>query len=179
MLDPSNARSFTTTSTGGLLAQLVNDCRVSEPWDPESDDPPPIEKTFQGLWDTGATGSMVSQNVVDSCGLVPVYTTDVYHATGITHDVPVYVVDILLANEVRVTGVLVTAGNFQGADVLIGMDIISLGDLAITNWNSITKFTFRVPSIGHIDFVEETNRAVQSRTTNPNRAERRRRQRGN
>lgn len=90
-----------------------------------------------------------------------------------------YVVDILLANEVRVTGVLVTAGNFQGADVLIGMDIISLGDLAITNWNSITKFSFRVPSIGHIDFVEETNQAVQSRTTNPNRAERRRRQRGN
>ena len=41
------------------------------------------------------------------------------------------------------------------ADVLIGMDIIGTGDFAVTNLNGLTKFSFRVPSLEHIDFVAD------------------------
>lgn len=36
------------------------------------------------------------------------------------------------------------------------MDIISRGDFAVTNFAGKTTFSFRVPSIQRIDFVEET-----------------------
>ena len=38
------------------------------------------------------------------------------------------------------------------ARVLIGMDIINLGDFAVTNKNGRTAFSFRTPSIEYIDF---------------------------
>ena len=41
------------------------------------------------------------------------------------------------------------------ADVLVGMDIINTGDFAVTNLGGITKFSFRFPSLEHIDFVEQ------------------------
>ena len=40
-----------------------------------------------------------------------------------------------------------------GTDVLIGMDVINNGDFAVSNHGGVTKFSFRLPSQGHIDFV--------------------------
>jgi len=37
-------------------------------------------------------------------------------------------------------------------DVVIGMDVIGKGDLAVTNLNDKTTFTFRIPSEEEIDF---------------------------
>jgi len=48
----------------------------------------------------------------------------------------------------------VTRGEIHGdVDVLIGMDIISQGDLAVTNFMGKTAFSFRIPSLECIDFV--------------------------
>lgn len=43
-------------------------------------------------------------------------------------------------------------------DVLIGMDVIGFGDLAVSNYEGKTSFTFRVPSTKRLDFAAETNR---------------------
>ena len=40
-------------------------------------------------------------------------------------------------------------------DVVIGMDVIGKGDLAVTNLNDRTTFTFRIPSEEVIDFSKE------------------------
>ena len=51
-----------------------------------------------------------------------------------------YLLDLVLPNEVHVPDVAVVdteIGN-QGVDVLIGMDIISLGDFAVSNYDSTT-----------------------------------------
>jgi hypothetical protein len=43
-------------------------------------------------------------------------------------------------------------------DILLGMDILTLGDLAITNANHRTVISFRVPpAVKHIDFVSATD----------------------
>ena len=47
----------------------------------------------------------------------------------------------------------------QGADILIGMDIIGVGDFAVTNRDGKTKFSFRLPSRADIDFVVEDKKS--------------------
>ncbi|MCH7956663.1 MAG: hypothetical protein IIB63_03820, partial [Proteobacteria bacterium] len=70
-----------------------------------------------------------------------------------------YLVNIGLPNSVLFYGVRVTKGTLSsGANLLIGMNIITKGDFAVSNFNGVTKFTFRVPSTGHIDFVAAGNR---------------------
>jgi len=57
----------------------------------------------------------------------------------------------------------VCEGNIFGkADILIGMDIISQGDFAITNHNNKTMFSFRMPSMLDLDFVQ-MDRATQGK----------------
>ena len=69
----------------------------------------------------------------------------------------VYLVDVVLRNNVTVKDIHVIEAELdnQNIDMLIGMDIIGLGDFAVTNVNGITKFTFRLPSVEEIDFVKQ------------------------
>ena len=48
-----------------------------------------------------------------------------------------------------------------GLDVVIGMDIITRGDFAVTNLDGKTTFSFRIPSLADIDFVQDDNAANQ------------------
>ena len=113
---------------------------------------------FEAIWDTGATGCVITQGVVDACGLI---STGRQKVTGVhgESEVDTFLVNIFLPNEVGFSGVPVTIGNLgENADVLIGMSIINRGDFAVTNVNAITKFSFRVPSEANIDFVVEGQR---------------------
>ncbi|MCY3799447.1 MAG: retroviral-like aspartic protease family protein [Chloroflexi bacterium] len=117
---------------------------------------------FDALWDTGATASVVSQEVAAKLELLPEGTAEVFHAQGSKH-APKYFVNLGLPNRVQVVGVEVLEGILKGCDVLIGMDIINMGDFALTNRDGITMLSFQMPSIRHIDFVkilEETERKV-------------------
>ena len=100
---------------------------------------------------------MITQDVVDALGLQPVGERTIHHAAGTAEDVPEYLVNLTLANRVRVLGVRAVKGNFLAGHVLVGMDIISQGDFAISNMNGRTQFTFRIPSRGSFDFVKEDN----------------------
>ena len=114
---------------------------------------------FDALWDTGATGSVISQRVVDACGLQPTGTRKVYHAQGEADDVPAFLINIGLPNNVEIHGLPVIFGVLQGVSVLIGMDIIGMGDFAVTNRDGRTRFSFRIPSRASIDFVAEDRHA--------------------
>ena len=46
----------------------------------------------------------------------------------------------------------------SGIEVLVGMDIIGKGDFAVTSRGMNTIFSFRMPSLTHIDFVKEYNK---------------------
>lgn len=107
---------------------------------------------YNALWDTGATKSCITQQVVDDLQLLPTGYTTIIHADGITPDVPTYSVSIQLPNGVEIDYLTVSCAKLTGFQVLIGMDIISKGDFAITNFNGKTTFSFRIPSIEKIDF---------------------------
>jgi WD40 repeat protein len=73
----------------------------------------------------------------------------------------VYLVNIELPNKYMISGVRVTEGKISGDfEVLIGMDIIQLGDFAVTNYNGRTVFSFRIPSMAHIDFLNSDEKGT-------------------
>jgi predicted aspartyl protease len=115
------------------------------------------ESEFEALWDTGATKSVITQAVVDACGLAPTGRVEVSSVGGLSES-ETYLVNFVLPNQIRVRNVRVAKGALVGTNVLIGMDVIGLGDFTVTNLGGVTKFSFRVPSLVHIDFVEEANR---------------------
>jgi hypothetical protein len=66
----------------------------------------------------------------------------------------VYIVDVILPNKVKISGVHVTSAALSpGFHVLIGMDIIGLGSFGISNFNNRTTFTFKIPSEREIDLT--------------------------
>jgi hypothetical protein len=147
-----------TLKANGIVHQLLTKCSACAAFNPAAipQHLHPAYHDFQALWDTGATSSVITQKVVDTCGLKPIGVTKVYHAQGESL-ADKFLVNIALPNGVAFANLSVTKGDIRGADMLIGMEIITAGDFAITNKNGITIFTFRVPSSSTMDFVKEAN----------------------
>jgi len=146
----------------GRARSLQSEVQIGPAFDQGSvtaDDARSCAHTYTGLWDTGATGCVVSQRVIDECGLVPIGMTKVYHADGDALS-PVYRVSLFLPNRVASPEVRVTRGILSSCDVLIGMDVIGSGDFAVSSDHGRTVFSFRVPSAGAIDFVSMGSSAV-------------------
>ena len=109
------------------------------------------------IWDTGATSSSITKKMVDQLNLPPVGQAKVIGVHG-EKIVNTYFIDLYLPNKVIVPKVKVTEASRLGPgkhDILIGMDVILLGDFAITNCNKKTIMSFRMPSHKEIDFVPE------------------------
>lgn len=135
----------------------MNQCHVSEGFDPRSGGPPPPEHEYTALWDTGATATVITQRVIDDCGLAPTGLMKA-HGVGGEYETETFLINLRLPNDVIFFGLRVTRGNLTGNfDVLVGMDVIGNGDFAVTNSGGQTKFTYRHPSQGGIDFVAGKN----------------------
>src|SRR3989344_2351006 len=100
----------------------------------------------------------------DDLKLQPTGVRETRHAGGKSSN-NTYLVNITLPNRVMVPHVRVTevqlipddnVSDDKQPQLLIGMDIIGLGDFAVTNANGKTTFSFRVPSVREIDFIPDT-----------------------
>lgn len=113
------------------------------------------EKKWRALWDTGATMSCISQRIADELQLQPLQIIKVYSATNEVLAITYYV-GLLLPN--HFTTKVIAAGvprMSDDVDIVIGMDVISKGDFAVTNVNRKTSFSFRIPSKKRIDYMQE------------------------
>ena len=114
---------------------------------------------YEAIWDTGAMSSVISAEVVKDLSLAPISQCMTYHTQG--HSLAdVYIVDMILPNKILVRDICVTVGLLNGFGMLIGMDIINLGDFALTHKNSHTVFSFQVPSTHEYDFVKQIQQGV-------------------
>ena len=152
-------KAFTHNYTG-LTTELETRCRVCA-YNPNVQHETNSQKIikFKALWDTGAMASVISTNVVNSLELKPIGKARVFHANG-ESTVYTYLINILLPNGIEFPSLLVTEGLLSDTDVLIGMDIISKGDFAITSFDGDTKMSFQIPSTHDIDFVQELIRKI-------------------
>lgn len=117
------------------------------------------ENEVNALWDTGAMCTCISVALATQLGLKPDDYGKVNGANNQPFDVPVYSVQLKMGHfllpYLRVVGLPMEG---QEHDVIIGMDVMTKGDLSITNCEGKTVLTFREPSILQIDYVKELNR---------------------
>lgn len=161
------SHSFTAKSKGGLLRVLKTPCHVSQSFDPHDGVVDCERIEFEAIWDTGATSSVITQRIVEACGLQPIGMCIVLGIHG-EQETEVYLVNIYLPNSVGFHEVTVTKGNLPegSGDMLIGMDIISSGDFSVTNVADTTVFSFRIPSLHHIDYVAASNPIINKSNIN-------------
>ena len=147
-LNSRNCYAF-TSECNGKANRLINEAKVQSRGK---------EKTYLALWDTGAAITCISKHVATDLQLIPTGYIVIQGSSGSKKE-PTYLVDIVLRNNVCVRGVRVSEAEIgnQGIDLLIGMDIIGLGDFAVSNHENNTVFTFRIPSIKRTDYVAEIN----------------------
>ena len=140
--------AFTIKSNSGISNQLTTLIDVIVPNTKNSNH-------VKAIWDTGATATVITDNVVKALGLIPTGMSHVNTANGLAIQ-NTYIIDIVLPNGLRVTDVTVTGAMALsgGSEVLIGMDIIALGDLSITHYKGCTCMSFRIPSMHEIDYVK-------------------------
>jgi len=139
-------KAFTITQNKGLLNKIISEVALFNPYNKKS-------VKIKALWDTGATSSVISNAIAESLLLKKICYAEMRHANGIER-VPVFVAGIKLPNQVVIPELTVLSCNpIHEFDLIIGMDIITKGDFAITGKNGNTKFSFRMPSIADIDFT--------------------------
>lgn len=87
------------------------------------------------IWDTGATNSMISEELARALQVTPRGTVKVSGVHGV-EDANTYTINLHFNNGFTLEDLQVSeAGNNAGFDVLIGMDVISRGILVIDGVN--------------------------------------------
>lgn len=126
---------------------IQTDVRISESYDSSrmTKKSHPTYIDAKAIWDTGAVNTVITTALASKLGLKPLGYVQMQHANGYAI-VNTYMVNVLLPNKIEVQTLYVMEGDMNDTDVLIGMDIISLCDFAITNNNGKTTFSFDIPS---------------------------------
>ena len=109
-------------------------------------------KIMRSLWDTGAPVSLISARVAKVLGLTSIGKSGV---SGYNEEIDVkdtFLIHLGLPTGDIVTNIMAMEFESDEYDVVIGMDVICNGDLAITNKDDKTTFSFRIPSEQEIAF---------------------------
>lgn len=110
---------------------------------------------YTALWDTGSSITVISDSLATELKLAKAGELDTDTAGG-KIKANKYIISLSLPNRLNIENVMVSSGKLgPGIDILIGMDIIGLGDFVISNVDNKTVFSFRFPSTRVIDFVKE------------------------
>jgi SEC-C motif len=162
MTNPPTAQAFTCRFKG-RSPRLITEVHIFPAFDPTKA-PPPSQIKCLGLYDTGATNSVISPRIVEELKLssIGAKTVGVGGGSLITSS---HLVNIGLPNGVLFGMAMVSKMTLPGdIDVLIGMDILGMGDFAVTHHGGKTVFSFCVPSQREIDFVAENQKKASQKT---------------
>ena len=107
------------------------------------------------LLDTGATVTCISKSLAKRLTLKVIGQGMMNTASGV-QKTNQYLIDLQMQNHISFENIRAVEfiGNIK-FDILIGMDILMLGDLSITNAGQQTVTSFRVPpDAAHIDYTK-------------------------
>jgi len=153
-MTPLQNMAFTARFSARVL-RLTGEVEIFPAFSPDTI-PPPSRK-YQALYDTGATHSVISPKVVQELNLPLIGARTVGVAGGFVPTTS-HLVNVGLPNRVMFGMIPVAKLAIpSGEDVIIGMDILGMGDFAVTHYGGNTVFSFCVPSRKCIDFAEEIN----------------------
>ena len=107
-------------------------------------------KIENAAWDTGATNTIISPEVVKALGLIPSGTCAVSAYGGVL-EANTYTIDLCFDNGYKIANLQVMSDETNSDfdyDVLIGMDVITEGDFCVSTQKDKTQFFFRMPAEG-------------------------------
>jgi hypothetical protein len=133
-----------TTDFGGLVNEIATAAQVESLQTGES-------INARAVWDTGAQMTVITSDLARKISLAPDGVATIRGVTG-EERVNTYTVNLVLPSGYAVQTMVLECRASDSFDLLIGMDIISLGDFAISNKDGQAVFSFRVPSMERIDF---------------------------
>jgi hypothetical protein len=154
-----------TIGYNGISPQITTSVLVSTPKALLSSGQAAAKDNCLAIWDTGATGSAITELTAKKLNLIP-HSIRQVSGLGGTVTKSLYLIDIVLPNNVQILDLPVTEidnptdanGNkVDSFGVLIGMDIITMGDFSVTNFEGKTVMTFRMPSQHKLDYVKKIN----------------------
>ena len=128
---------------------LVTDCAVKNPYGKKF-------KQVNAIWDTGATHSVVTPKLATFLNLAPIDKVLVkgVHGEAVVNS---YIIELALPNRVIIEDLKVSEAELSGNNhVLIGMDVIGIGDFSVCRGQVIS---YCIPSFKNpINFVEKANK---------------------
>lgn len=129
---PIISHKFNSVQQGVFIDVVVSAPGSDEKW------------SVTALWDTGANVSVICKAVAKNLGLEAKGVTELRYANG-TQKSNVYRIDLSLSKDIVFKDLFVRecndGGNFE---MIIGMDVISRGDLIILNRSGKTVFEFEI-----------------------------------
>jgi hypothetical protein len=123
-----------------------------------------VPVNVEALWDTGATVTCIKPALFSRLNLYPSDASNYVTLTGIGGEITANstLVNLFLAPNFIIEYCSVYVADFPGeAEVLIGMDIIGIGDFVICNADNKSSFSFAIPS-----FPDRVNFADKAETAN-------------
>lgn len=110
----------------------------------------------KALWDTGSSDSVISSNLVKRLKIHSVGKAKI-NSSGSTYQSRLYEITLLLAEQQPINLYVTESHQLDksGIDMLIGLDIIGLGDFALSTYDGTICLSFRMPSKGLIDFNDK------------------------
>ena len=130
-----------------IMKLILVDCSIQLPNSEDKN-----TEIQSALWDTGANITCISTRLAKKLKLesfdevlLSVANNEIFHAD--TYYVQLRMGDFTIPF-IKVLGIPMD----ESKDIIIGMDIISKGDLSITNFQGKTVLSFREPSLETIDY---------------------------
>ena len=106
----------------------------------------------RALWDTGATSSCIGKNVAETLKLQAIGFKDLIHALG-KNKVNEYGINIKLPNGFILPNIpVIECATDPSSEIIIGMDIISMGDFSLSGSGSQRMMSFCLPSTFQVDY---------------------------
>jgi len=115
--------------------------------------------TVYAIWDTGASQTVITNRLMSQLNLIPI-ETKLVHGINSKQMVDVVAISIKLPNGLLIPDIRVFVCDIPSPiDLLIGMDIIQLGDLHISNTGGHTLFSFVIPPLPEqFDLTKEADK---------------------
>ena len=108
-----------TINYGQIVDSVVTECIVSNV-DAEGDSKQNNGVRCLAIWDSGATSSIITRNIIDKLNLQPVGVCQVAGIHGTEYEYTYYV-DLMVPGEMTFNTLEVTEGELEDVDILIGM----------------------------------------------------------
>lgn len=131
---------------------LITDIGVSSTFDEFHQKQGTAPFKTKALWDTGASHCFITASLAKQLDLTPISKTEVAHAKGKSSE-NVYALNLHITPKYYVEVEVTECQSAEiGFDIIIGMEVISQSDFALTSKKGIMTFSFRLPSSAQIDF---------------------------